>query len=68
MDLPPDFNARIQERAAAAAARMAVKTVKLQLAADRMGAAAARLGQIEMPNVVIKMKAHERCNDQDQAR
>lgn len=68
MDLPPDFNARIQETAAAAAARMAVKTVKLQLAADRMGAAAARLGQIEMPSVVIKMNRHERCNDQDQAR
>jgi hypothetical protein len=71
--LPPDIEARIQQKTAAIAARVAAANVRLQLANDKLGDSSMQMDDVDIPTVVVSddggkvsthvhVRTHVRCN------
>ena len=65
LNLPADFNQRIQAQASAAAARITAKTVKLQAAAERFRNAEIRMYRVD-PSTMVDQSSQARCKDEAQ--
>jgi hypothetical protein len=61
LNLTPGFNERIQARASAAAARIAARTVRLQIAAEKLRSAEARMYRVD-PSVISGAAPHVKCD------
>jgi len=65
LNLPADFNQRIQAQASAAAARITAKTVRLQAAAERLRNAEIRMYRVD-PSVMADPSPKVKCKAQAQ--